>query len=193
MDRFVTATRPLAVLAGPLALASIALEFTTAGSPQGMASPVGLIAAVLAFLAVLGMLVGLIGLHTVQAQRSGTIGLTGLLVGGLGAVLTAGGVWTSIFVVPGLATAAPTVLETGLSTVLVGFVLSYGILGIGGLLTGIATLKAGVFSRSVAITMIVGGVLCLAPLPARYFMLAIAISIVAARQPASIRQTAAAT
>lgn len=44
---------------------------------------------------------------------------------------------------------------------------------------------AGVFPKGAGVTMIVGGVLCLAPLPGRYFLLAIAVSILAARVPSA--------
>lgn len=114
-------------------------------------------------LAVLGVLGGLISLYVVQAQHTGTLGLAGVLVGIVGAVMTAGSVWTSIFVVPGLAQIAPALLDNGLPTVLVGSVISYSILGIGALLSGVATLRAGIFGRPAALTLVVGGVLCLAP------------------------------
>ena len=181
MDRFIRTARPLAMLSGPLVIASEVFAIASGPSALALASTTGILAAVLALLAILTLLAGLIMQYAVQADRTRTLGVVGLLVAIVGAVMTAGSIWSAIFVVPGLAAAAPHVLETGLSTVVVGSVASYGILGIGGLLTGISTLRAGVFPRGVAITMIVGGVLCFAPVPARYAVLAIAVSILAAQ------------
>ena len=191
MGRFIRTARPIAMASGPLAVASIVIEFSTGGSPEAMASTTGIVAAVLALLAVVSLLIGLVALHAVQADRLPGPGLTGFLLAMVGAVMTAGGVWSSVFVVPGLAEAAPDVLETGIPSVVGGFIFSYTLLGIGGLLYGIATLRAGVIPRGSAILLIVGGVICLAPLPARYFLLAIAISLIARRlTPATTGPTA---
>lgn len=77
-----------------------------------------MLASALAMLAVIGLLVGLVSTYLVQAERTGTLDLAGLLLGIVGAVMTAGSIWSSLFVVPGLVEVAPEVLETGLSTVL---------------------------------------------------------------------------
>lgn len=179
MERFIRTARPIAMASGPLAVASIVSEFSTGGSPEAMASTTGVVAAVLALAAVVSLLIGLIALHARQADRLPGPGLTGFMLAIGGAVMTAGGVWSSVFVVPGLAEVAPDVLETGIPTVVGGFILSYTLLGFGALLYGIATLRAGVLTRGASILLIVGGVICLAPLPARYFLLAIAISLIA--------------
>ncbi|CAN5746092.1 hypothetical protein BH23ACT5_BH23ACT5_18490 [soil metagenome] len=181
MSRFVRIARPIAMASGLLAVASIITEFSAGGSPEAMASTTGIIAAALALGAVLSLLFGLVALHAVQGDQLSGLGSFGFVVALVGAVMTAGGVWSSVFVVPGLAEAAPSVLETGIPSVVGGFILSYSLLGLGGLLYGIATLRAGVISKGLAIFLIVGGVICLAPLPARYFLLAIAISLVARR------------
>ncbi len=67
----------------------------------------------------------------------------------------------------------------GLTSVVVGFVMSYSVLGLGGLLFGIACVRAAVLPRWTSV-VIVGAVLCFAPLPARYLVLAVAISLAAA-------------
>lgn len=181
MDRLIKTARPIAMASGPLAVAAIITEFSAGGSPGAIASTTGIIAAVLALSAVISLLFGLIALHAWQADHLPGPGLTGFVLATVGAVMTAGGVWSSVFVVPGLVDLAPDVLETGIPSVMAGFIFSYTLLGIGGLLYGIATLRGGVFPRGSAILLIVGGVICLAPLPARYFLLAIAISLVARR------------
>lgn len=181
MGRFIRVARPIAMASGPLAIASIITEFSVGSSPAAMASTAGITAAILALLAVLALLIGVIGIYAAQASELPGPGLTGLLLTMVGAVLTAGGVWSSVFVVPGLAEAAPSVLETGLPSVVAGFIASYTMLGIGGLLFGTSVLKAGNLPRASAVLLIVGGVVCLAPLPARYFLLAVAVSLASAR------------
>jgi len=76
-----------------------------------------------------------------------------------------------------------------LTTVLIGFVVSYSLLGLGGLLFGIASLRAAVPPRWTSIVMIVGGVVCFAPLPARYLVLAVATSLVAVQLRSGVRTT----
>lgn len=181
MDRFIRTARPIAMASGVLVVASIVIEFSTVRSPEDLASTAGVVAAVLAMAAVVSLLLGLIALHVRQADRLPGPGLTGFLVAIVGAVMTAGGVWSSVFVVPGLAEVAPDLLETGIPSVMGGFIFSYALLGFGALMYGIATLRAGVLSRGLSILLIVGGVICLAPLPARYFLIAIAISLIAHR------------
>ncbi|MDQ3055050.1 MAG: hypothetical protein M3R66_14930 [Actinomycetota bacterium] len=66
---------------------------------------------------------------------------------------------------------------------------SYSLLGLGGLLFGIASLRAAVPPRWTSIVMIVGGVVCFAPLPARYLVLAVAISLAAAQLRSGVRTT----
>ncbi|MGC0272960.1 hypothetical protein ACO0LV_08195 [Pseudactinotalea sp. Z1739] len=194
MDRFIKTARPIAMAAGPLAVASIIAEFSAGNSPEALASTTGIIAAVLALSAVIALLIGLIALHARQADHIPGPGLTGFILATVGAVMTAGGVWSAVFVVPGLAEVAPHVLETGIPSVMAGFVFSYALLGLGGLLYGIATLRGGLMASGSSILLIVGGVICLAPLPARYFLLAIAISLIAIRlRPATPARTVTVT
>lgn len=189
MESFVSVARPIAMTSGALIIASVAVEFTAAGSPEAMAGSPGIIASVLALLGVFALMVGVIALYAAQSPSFGGLGLSGALLALLGAALTFGGIWSQVFVVPGLQQAAPDVLaDGGLTTVLVGFVLSYSMLGLGGLLFGIASLRAAVLPRWTSIVVIVGAVVCFAPLPARYLVLAVAISLAAAQLRSAVRR-----
>ncbi|MEJ7771084.1 MAG: hypothetical protein WKF51_04235 [Geodermatophilaceae bacterium] len=190
MKSFVSVVRPIAILSGPLVIASVAVEFGAVGSPEAAAGPPGIIASVLALAGVFALVVGVIALYAAQSATFGRLGLSGVLLALFGATLTLGGIWSQVFVVPGLHQAAPDVLaDGGLTTVLIGFVVSYSLLGLGGLLFGIASLRAAVLPRWTSIVMIVGGVVCFAPLPARYLVLAVAISLAAAQLRSGVRTT----
>jgi hypothetical protein len=63
------------------------------------------------------LLFGLVALNAVQGEETKGLGSLGFVVAVLGALMTAGSVWSSLFVVPGLAEVAPSVLETGVPSV----------------------------------------------------------------------------
>lgn len=190
MESFVSVGRPIAMISGALIVASVAVEFTAVGSPEAMAGAAGIIASILALAGVFALMVGIIALYAGQSPALGGLGLAGAIVALLGAALTLGGIWSQVFVVPGLQQVAPEVLATGgLTTVLVRFVVSYSVLGLGGLLFGIASLRAAVLPQWTSIVMIVGAVVCFAPLPARYLVLAVAISLAAAQLRSVVRTT----
>ena len=130
MESIISLARPIAMTSGALIIASVAVEFTAVSTPEAMAGGGGLAASGLALAGVFALLVGFLALYAAQSSVFGRLGRVGVLVALLGATLTAGGVWSQVFVVPGLAQAAPEVLESGgLTTVLIGFVLSYAFSG----------------------------------------------------------------
>jgi hypothetical protein len=104
-------------------------------------------------------LVGITGLYVRQANKAGWFGLVGFLLLSLSFCLQAGFVFVELFVLPVLATTAPQFVESVLGIVngspgdmnIGALPAVYGVVGIlyllGGLVFGIATLRAGVFSR----------------------------------------------
>src|SRR5689334_4445597 len=110
--------RPAFLLAGPAALASIALLFAAAGATGGDAvamasSGLGVASNLTALLALVAMVIGLAGLPAqVAALREG-FGRIAWAVAGVGTVLTAGAYWSSVFVQPGLAHDAPDAVRDG--------------------------------------------------------------------------------
>lgn len=121
--------------------------------------------AVMASVRVLGaifIVLGLPGMYLRQAQRAGILGLVGFAVT-MVAILLQGVASDTLnaLVAPVLAVQAPSILQNtpaGLSTLfLVGGLLVF----LGGLLLGIATLRASLFSRWAAGVLIVGSVLSL--------------------------------
>lgn len=181
LSAFTRPGRLIGTLAGPLAVASVALviasEISSGGSIEAMEGSVtGLLGGVLGLLGAIALLIGLVAVYLYQHDRLGGLGNVGVFVALTGAAMSVGGVWTQVFVTPFLIAEAPELLEQSPGPVLAGYVLSYTLLGLGALLFSIATLHARAFPRWTCVLAIVGAVVCLAPLPSRYFLFAIAIS-----------------
>lgn len=180
--RLIQVGRVPGLLAGPLAVASVALviasEITAGGSIEAMeGSMTGLLGGVLGLAGGIALLVGLIAVCLRHHDLLEGLGLAGFLVAVAGAAMSVGGLWSQVFVVPYLIAEAPDLLTQSPPPVLFGYVLSYGLLGVGALLLSIAALRSRAFPRWTSILAIVGAVLCLAPLPSRYFLFAIAVTV----------------
>ncbi|MFA9431143.1 hypothetical protein [Egicoccus sp. AB-alg2] len=171
----------LARWSGPLAVASLALVVAAEVAGPGMGSPVGVVAAVLGLLAATTLLMGMVGLHVrsvavVEGRADRPFLL--LLAGG---ALAAGGMWDLVFTVPVLTANAPELLQQQHPSVLAGYLISYGLLGLGALLWTLTLRRHGAISRADGRWLLAGSVVCFTPLPTRFFLLAVAISVVAAR------------
>ena len=105
-------------------------------------------------------LLGIAGIYARQVERAGWLGLAGFLLLSLCWWLQTGYVFTDLFILPVLANAAPQFVESFLGIVNPGSPVemnigalpaAYGLIGIlymlGGLLFGIATLRAGILPR----------------------------------------------
>lgn len=123
------------------------------------------------------LLLGLIGLYARQSEASGPLGLVAFLVAFTGTVLILGTWWTNAFAAPSLATDAPAFLEAGPTGVLgFGFTLSFALGAAGWLLFGLASLRARVYPRAAAATLVVGAALTFVPLPAAGVVFYVAIA-----------------
>jgi len=157
-DNLIRATGPFAVLAG-LIFAGI----QPIHPPDFVASVttmpwMAIIA--LKFLMCLFFLVGIAGLYLRQMSRAGWLGLAGFVLFSVSWWLQAGYVFTELLVLPPLAPVSPELVDSFLSianqhpaSLDIGqFGTVYGILGlfylVGGILFGVATLRAGVLPRT---------------------------------------------
>jgi hypothetical protein len=125
------------------------------------------LASAMCFLALLG----LTGLYARQAEAAGWLGLAGFLLFSLNWALTASFTVAEVFVLPVLATEAPTVAEGFLGifnsslggTNFEGLAALWDVTGVlyiaGGLLFGIATLRAGILPRWPAGLLVVASAL----------------------------------
>jgi hypothetical protein len=113
----------------------------------------------LALLAMFALLVALTGLYSRQVAATGGLGLAGYLAASLGTVLVAGDWWYEAFIGPAIRAQAPELLTTAPATsIIVGAAITSLTFAAGWVLFGLATVRAGVFPRRMAILMTVGGV-----------------------------------
>jgi hypothetical protein len=108
----------------------------------------------------------LLALYNGQSFAAGTFGLWGFVVAFFGTALLVGSVWAEVIVYPTLARVAPTVFtgqSAEASSLIIGKNLSAYLFGIGIVLFGLATLKAGVYPRWAAALLV-------ASIPATIFL-----------------------
>jgi hypothetical protein len=113
----------------------------------------------LALLAMFALLLALTGLYSRQVADSGWLGLVGYLVAFLGTMLVAGDWWYEAFIGPALREQAPEVLTTAPSgSIIIGAAITSVTFAAGWVMFGLASVRAGVFPRRMAVLMTVGGV-----------------------------------
>lgn len=167
-------------LAGPLGACSVVLfavaVATNAGDDLAMiASPVMMAASV----AGIGCLMALAICALLPAVADG--GRIALLAF-VGTLLALGGEWTLLFVTPALADEAPTMAVEGHPLVLAGYVISFVAMAVGWLLVAVQGRRSGWLGRGAAVAYAVGALVLVAPLPARFVVLAVVVSAVEARR-----------
>ncbi|OPG14784.1 hypothetical protein [Microbispora sp. GKU 823] len=176
------AARGAALAAGPSAVVSLALTaaaIARGGDNAAIArSPLGIAAAVVGLISLIALAVALVDLLRRTDRFTTGAGRPAWLLAFAGTIMTAGGQWDAVFLVPGLAAKAPQIADTGLDTVTVGYLLSFALLALGWVAVAAVLVRARVRT---AWLLAVGAVLCLGPLPVRWFVLAIAVSLVGGR------------
>ena len=116
------------------------------------------------------VLPGLTGIYARQVEESGWLGLAGFLLYSLSWMLTATFTFAEVFILPLLATKAPTFVEGFLGIFSSAGATNFGVLTalwtltgllymFGGVLFGIATLRAGILPRWAAILLAAGSAL----------------------------------
>ena len=113
----------------------------------------------LALVAMFVLLLGLTGLYARQTSDAGRLGLMGYLTASLGTLLVAGDWWYEAFVGPILREQAPGLLATAPSgSLVIGAAVTSAVFAAGWLVFGLASIRAGVFPRRMAVLMAVAGV-----------------------------------
>lgn len=191
-----TLLRPLGLVAGPaavLAFALLVVGLVTVGEAGLDTSPLAVASSALLLVALLG--IGATALAALARGREAGRGMPGAAVAALGTVLVAGGGWAALFVLPGLAAEAPDVLESGLPSVIVGYIASYVVFTVGWVWAGIALLRTRLVPTWLGVLAAVGGALAFVPAPEafRLLIISVAASLVARRLTAPAPGRARAT
>ena len=190
--------RPLGIAAGPaavLAFALLVLGLLTVGEADLDTSPLAVASSGLLLVALLG--IGATALTVLAQGRAAGRGMPGAAVAVVGTVLVAGGGWAALFVLPGLAAEAPDVLDSGLPSVVVGYIASYVVFTIGWVWTGVALVRSRQVPTWVGVLVAVGGALAFVPAPEAFRLLVIGLATssvtrrLTAPVPAGSRATAA--
>jgi hypothetical protein len=115
-----------------------------------------LVASSLRLLSAVLFLWALLALYNRQSIAAGTFGLWGFIVAFFGTALLVGNAWAEVFVWPTLARVAPNVVtgQVAAPYLTTGITLSVPVFGIGIVLFGLATLRAGVYPRWAAVLLI---------------------------------------
>ena len=112
------------------------------------------------------LLGGLVGLYVRQCEAVGRLGVIGFLLAFFVTSFVTGDFYANTFVTPLVARGAPEFLDDPLSGMLqVWLPFSFGVLAFSWLLLAVATLRARVYPRGPAWSLLVGAVLALVPFP----------------------------
>lgn len=177
--------RPAALATGPLSLLSLLLlvvTFVVEGFESDLAiakSPYAIAASVCALVSLMLLVLALFQLSQEFAGLREGVGQAGVWLAMIGTLLGVGGVWNMVFVLPGLVhmdAAGAEIASSGIPLVQAGFIASFITMAIGWLLTGIGLLRSGDAPRWAAVALIVGALFCIAPLPTRFVVIALAVT-----------------
>ncbi len=179
-----TTARQGAVLAGPAAVLSLLLlaaALAVLGDDVGAVSRsvLGATSGVLALVSVALLMLGLVHLTvTAPALQTGP-GRTAVLAAGAGTLLLAGGAWSQLVVLPALADAAPRMAEQGHPLVTAAYLVTFLAAGAGWLMVALRLRRTAEVSRLHVRLLLAGAVLMVPPLPTRWFLLAVAVTLLA--------------
>jgi len=169
--------RPLGVVAGPVAVLALILlvgGLVTTGEDGLETSPLATASSALLLVALLGL--GAAAVAALARLRAAGRGVAGAAIAVVGTVLVAGGSWAALFVLPALAKEAPGVLETGLASVVVGYIASYVVFTVGWVWTGVMLIRAHLVPTWLGVLVAVGGALAFLPAPEAFRLLVIGVA-----------------
>jgi hypothetical protein len=165
---------PVAIVAGVmLVITPIVTRVTIPTDPAALAAavlaPAHAINSAAALVAFALLAVALVAVFEWEARAAGWLGVVGLAMAIVGTVFMAGDWWYEAFAVPWIAEDAPQLVESGVGArVLIGGLTSFALFGIGLILFGVASLKAGVFPAAISIGIVAAGLLSGLPIAGAY-------------------------
>jgi hypothetical protein len=153
----------LALMLAGLLIAIPTLFHPSDADPRAFLNPAWAPVHVLLIAGAISSMFGLIGLYRVQADRAGALGLAGFVLGFAGSALVVAGLVADAFVLPVLAADAAgqalldpagPLLGAGLGLIFLSMGVTFGL---GALLLGLATARAGVLPRWAGGLIAIGG------------------------------------
>jgi hypothetical protein len=176
-----------AIGGGVLALSAVVTVFAIEGAmgEDAMGSTGALYAGWASFVAAGLLVVGLLGVAARYAGVLSAAGRAALLVLGFATAMTAGAMSTLALVVPDLVDRARDIADNPPAAVPATFILSGLVSGICALVLAIGLRRSGAAPKAATTLLIVGAVLCMVPLPSRFFLLSFAVGMLALAPAAS--------
>lgn len=179
--------KPAALLAAVVGVAGDAYHFTLDDRSEVAMSfgyrAHGIALMIAFFLAILALL----RLALLHGGRWGAVGRVGVLLALAGTITTIADIWAETIVLPGVTAGAPTLLDedaSGFHLAAVAFVF-LGLFGLGWLLVGVASFRAGLASRASSAFLGIAAVLAALPIGGSYVLLLLGIAWISLTADAS--------
>lgn len=171
-----------AALAGPAAVLAVVLFFAALAVHGDDAvaltrSALGVASSAVGLLSTGLLLIGLV--HLALSSPALREAPAALVLAGAGTLLLSGGAWAQLVVLPALATEAPVMANEGHSLVTAGYVVSFLVACLGWLLVALRLRREPQLRRGHVRLLLAGALLMIVPLPGRWFLLAIAVTLLA--------------
>ena len=155
-----------AILGGALiVIADLSLALTIGSADTYTGTTLEQIASVLFLAGKVLLPIGLMGLYFYQIEAAGAFGRVAFLIALTGTILMVGSDWSEVFIAPILLKEVPALVDEPPASLMVGFLINYGLETLGWLLFGLATFRARVFPRPIAVLLIAGVLLPFTDLP----------------------------
>ncbi|HMQ35619.1 MAG TPA: hypothetical protein PKD53_33230 [Chloroflexaceae bacterium] len=145
----------LLALGGLLLICAEVAYMLTPEGKESILTPTGRAAGVFFFSGAIFLTLGLPGVYVRQAEAAGRLGLGAFFTVLAGSALMIASDWSELFAAPAMLQ-IPGFEESFPPELIAGFMLNYGLYTLGWLLFGVATLRAKVFPRPLAILLIAG-------------------------------------
>ena len=124
---------------------------------------------VVSILAFALLVIALVALYDREARSAGAFGALAFGAAVVGTMFMTGDWWYEAFAVPRLAEVEPDAIENFVGgRLIIGGLTSFVLFGIGWVIYGVASIRAGVIPRNISITILVGGLMCGVPIGFAY-------------------------
>lgn len=179
-DTFTRLARGGALAAAPLGLVLLVVPFAVGGADdKTMATPPVVVASSAGLAAALALLLGLVWAYLSTREGLQGRGAPAMTVAILGASLVIGASWSAVFVAPALELAHPGLTDEPVGSVIAGYMIAHVLLGLGTLAWAFSARRVGVISNSTGTVLTLGGIVCFAPLPGRFIVVALGLLLMA--------------